>query len=564
MKIKLTGNTYRVKEQLKQIGARWDNADRVWTIDESKLDCARAIIDGTPAQSSAPVSAPIGFKPSAEQELIFNWFKSGSGNLVVRARAGTGKTTTIKVAFSYAPEREMCYVVFNKRNQREAQEKITDGRVDVRTLHSLGFSYIKNIWRNAVADDTVERSRIEAVTSKDVPDFIAGQIGRLVGFAKNTTIDPTVEELMAIAAERGIDVDGDGIDDDDAFSSWTSHDLARAAKDVMELSKHRDGANRISYNDMVWLPVAMGWVKPRYDLVVVDEAQDMNLVQLTMARGACRPGGRLCVVGDDRQAIYAFRGAVQDGLQMMKEQLQAAELGLTITYRCPKAVVLMAAQLVPDYRAADSAPEGLVVTLPEHQIVADAKIGDAILSRTNAPLMPLCLSILRRGVAARIEGRDIGKTLLGIVRRLKAKSVPDFIRKTEKWGDKQRQRVGEVNKEEKLAAIRDQVDLLIAVSEGCSAVSEIEGRLASLFVDSGSREAKPAVVLSSVHKAKGLEWDKVWLLNKTFNRRRPANARPQTAAEIKEEANIRYVAITRAKSELVIAVEGGQPMASRN
>ena len=92
---------------------------------------------------------------------------------------------------------------------------------------------------------------------------------------------------------------------------------------VLELSKQKDSENRISFDDMVWLPCAMGIVKPTFDLVTIDEAQDMNLPQLTMAQQSCRKGGRIVVVGDSRQAIYGFRGAVQDAMEMMEITLRA-------------------------------------------------------------------------------------------------------------------------------------------------------------------------------------------------------------------------------------------------
>jgi superfamily I DNA/RNA helicase len=291
---------------------------------------------------------------------------------------------------------------------------------------------------------------------------------------------------------------------------------------------------------MVWLPVAMSWCHAQYELVCIDEAQDMNLPQLIMARKACHEGGRVIVVGDDRQAIYGFRGAAQDGMNLMVRELNAVELSLTITYRCPKAVVALAAQIVPDYRAADSAPNGTIAYMGAGKLVNSVEVGDAILSRANAPLMPICLALLRGGVPARIEGREIGKQLLGIVRSLRAKSVPNFLFKLNAWGQKQKNRIGKSeNSEARIGVIEDQVAVLVAVAEGVRSVSEIEARINELFQDSNGF-AKPAVVLSSVHKAKGLEWNRVHLLSKTF----------KPGAE-GEEANIYYVALTRAKKELV-------------
>ena len=241
----------------------------------------------------------------------------------------------------------MLYAVFNKKNQREAQEKITDARVDVRTLHSLGLLFIRLVWPHAQPDDSVESWRIAEV-EPGIPDEPAGCVERLVGFAKNCLLTATIEQLEQLANDRNIF----SAMEDDKDDKWPVHRLASVAFAAMELAKEPDPQGRISFNDMVWLPVVNNWVKPRYDLVCVDEAQDMNLPQLEMAIRAVRPGGRVCVVGDDRQAIYGFRGAAQDGMEMMKRRLKAQTLGLTTTYRCPKVVVEIASEIVQDYKAA--------------------------------------------------------------------------------------------------------------------------------------------------------------------------------------------------------------------
>jgi hypothetical protein len=320
---------------------------------------------------------------------------------------------------------------------------------------------------------------------------------------------------------------------------WTVNRLASAALTVLEFSKERDPQGRITFDDMVWLPNVMGWVRAWFDLVVVDEAQDMNMLQLTMAMNSVKPGGRICVVGDDRQAIYGFRGACQDGLDMMKTRLNAAELGLTVTRRCPKAVVSMVTPIVPDFKAADVAPEGVVEHINDNLLGDTVKVGDAILSRSNAPLMPICLNLLRKGVAARIEGKDVGQQLAAIVDKVNARTVPQFMIKVEVWGEKQKNRFMDTKHfEEKAIEIDDNVAALKAIAEGSSSVSEIRDRITRLFQDSEEATA-PAVVLSSVHKAKGLEWKNVFTLFWTFNRTRPANATPisaeQAMARVKEE-----------------------------
>jgi len=491
---------------------------------------------------------------SDEQVAIFKWFHSGTGSLVVRARAGTGKTTTIKAAFSLAREERMLYAVFNKKNQVEASSAITDPRVEIKTLHSVGFMFIQQVWPNARPTDEVETDRVEKVVGMQNPKEVKTQVRKLVAFAKNTLINPTLNDLVELAEDRDIECPQF---EEPENGGWDRVALSRAALQVLELSKVRDAQGRISFNDMVWLPCAMNWTRSWYDLVVVDEAQDMNLPQLTMAKAACKPHGRICVVGDDRQAIYGFRGAVSDSMDMMRKSLNASELGLTITYRCPKRVVELAARIVPDYKAAAAAPEGEVISINTSAVVNQIQVGNAILSRSNAPLMPMCLSLLRKGIPARIEGRDLGKALLDIVEKLNARSVPQFLTKVGTWAEKQMNRFMDTkNFEQKSAQIQDQADTLTAIAEGASSVTEIKNRLTSLFQDTDA-SSKPAVVLSTTHKAKGLEWTKVYLLTSTFNKKRPAGA-PQLspeaeAARAKEEANVYYVALTRAKATLVLA-----------
>ena len=471
-------------------------------------------------------------KWSNEQNAIFAWFGNPAAHsraLVVRARAGTGKTTTIKAAFEHAPEPKMLYAVFNKKNQVEAAAKIRDPRVEVKTLHALGFRYLKRQWPNCRPDDRVEFDRVDAV-ARGLSDDDRSDVRKLVGLAKNMLACPTVDDLVKLA------------DDWMLGDEENVRVLARAALAVLNLSLKPDAQGRISFNDMVWLPVAAKLVRPWFDLVVVDEAQDMNALQLAMARGACRRGGRVCVVGDDRQAIYGFRGADSQGMARMALELDAEELSLCVTFRCPKQVVELAQQDVPDYRAADGNAEGVVESCSENAMLARVEAGDAILSRANAPLMPLCLALLRKGVPAMIEGRDVGKQLAGIVAKFKARSVPHLFQRVESWQCRMRARFGKLSPEEaelKLALVDDQAETIKAIAEGAASVREVLERLESMFKDS-EREG-PMVVLSSVHKAKGLEWDRVFMLRSTF-KKRPGL----------EEDNIHYVAVTRAKRELCV------------
>lgn len=540
-RLEITGNTYPVKDAIKALGGRWNAANKRWSVPAERFDEAQALVNNQSKPTTpAPAASASSVNWSDEQKAIFDWFATGTGNLVVQARAGTGKTTTIKQAFTHAPEQgQLLYAVFNKKNQKEALEKISDARVEVRTLHSLGFLFIKNVWSNAQPDDAVEADRLRDVGG-DLPEDFATLLLRLVSFCKNlTTGVPEVNAVLEIMDARNLFVP------DEHASKWNDVSMAQLAIEVLKKSLERDAAGRVSFNDMVWLPVAAGWVTPLFELVVIDEAQDMNMPQLMMAEKACKAGGRICVVGDDRQAIYGFRGAASDGMHLMKQRLNAIQLGLTTTYRCPKSVVALAQAIVPDYTAAPSAPEGEVIQTLLDTAVDGLAIGDAVLSRLNAPLMGIALSLLRRGTPARIEGRDIGKQLVGMVRKMRAKSVPDFLKKVTSWADKQTARImasGGKHAQSKAEIITDQAVTLSTVAQDCANVEEIITRITNLFEDSDSAR-RPAVVCSSVHKAKGLEWGKVVLVASSFKNKDKSQ----------EEANIYYVAATRAKQTLIWA-----------
>jgi superfamily I DNA/RNA helicase len=219
--------------------------------------------------------------------------------------------------------------------------------------------------------------------------------------------------------------------------------------------------------------------------------------------------------------------------------LQAEEQSLTYTRRCAKAIVREAQVLVPDYKAFDDAPEGIVDEICFEKLQKQARRGDAILSRLNAPLVPLWLSFIRKGVACKIEGKDMAASFLNIIKKFKARSIPEVIRKAEAWGRRLVARLGKLDdsKNAKVCLIQDQVATIVAVVDGLGSVAEIEPRINSIFADTG-KDGNNSVVLSTVHKAKGLEWNRVFILCSTFKFKGG------------QEDNIKYVSITRAKTHL--------------
>ena len=501
---------------------------------------------------------------SLEQQDIFEWFRTSKvvlnahsvdptceivEHLVVRARAGTGKTTTIVKGVGFAPEQRILVGAFNKRNAEELTARLSqvNPRAVAKTFHSIGFGCVQRFWSGVRVDEkrSDRLSRADWLTEKVcggiAPDAIKKLVSRLHTISREIAphaSQPGDLKQIAVTFE---------CEPDDAWETTRFNlDYVEAkALEAMELAASTKPVETgIDFADMIFLPVRNGWMMKSWDLVVIDEAQDMTVAQLELARGVCR--GRVCVVGDDRQAIYAFRGADADSLDRLKAELGAAELGLTTTYRCGHAIVRLATEIVPDFRAGASNPEGIISSILDDSTYTNLRksitVGDFLLSRVNAPLVAVAMSLLRSGVRARIAGRDIGTGLKVIIRRLAkgsaAHSIPQLIARINAWETKDVARYTAAKREDKVALVRDQADTLITLTDGAKNVHDVEARIDALFTDDGLGQAG-VVTCSSVHRAKGLEANRVFILGDTL--------RNHTT----EEMNIQYVAITRAKRELV-------------
>lgn len=499
---------------------------------------------------------------SPYQEAIFDWFTNGTGNLVVRARAGTGKTTTILegVARAKSAKRPML-CAFNKRIAEELTARLrrVNSHAEAKTLHALGFACVRSAWGSKVRPEGSRGMLLarkawamaEGAQPDGAPGPVVAAVAKLAGLVKNVDplapcqdIDKALPAIEAVGANMDVEVEGVWA------TQYPLERLAKLALRALDLAMEQDGT--IDFDDMLWLPVVHGWMRPTYDLLVVDEAQDMNRCQLVLAMGLA--SGRIAVVGDDRQAIYGFRGADSNAIDNLKAELAAEELPLTVTYRCPQAVVAIAQGIVPDFEAAPEAPQGQVSRVSEETMLAMARPGDFILSRKNAPLATHCLALLRAGVPARIQGRDIAKGLIGLVQRMEQATTADLFPALEEHQTRERERLARTknqNAEAKLELLADQVDTLSALAEGLVTTGELVERIQEMFSDQGTG----VVVLSSVHKAKGLEAQQVFVLEATLY----CGGKRFTT----EEENIHYVAVTRAMERLVLVTDKPAPEGGR-
>ena len=487
---------------------------------------------------------------SKQQTDIFDFFKQGKGNLVVRARAGTGKTTTILEGINYSPDKKILLAAFNANMAKELKTKLKNPRAEAKTLHALGLGFVKQGFGNVKVEDrevpwAQRRARLLAIEAMgtDLPNAMVTMVARLMTLGRE--ICPFAskgEDLLDLA--YGFECVPDSGDE---ALGWDINKVCDCAALAMKLAKKPTAT--IDFSDMLFLPVACGLVKPTYDLVCIDEAQDMNACQLLLAQGACKASGRVVVVGDDRQAIYGFRGADSDSIDRLKAELSASEVGLTTTYRCPRLVVEEAQRLVEDYNHAPNAPDGIISNIMIGDIAQHVVAGNFVLSRTNAALTKACMELLRNNIRAKIQGKDLGGKLKTIAKKLAKNNnymeIDSFLTLLSDWEGKEVAKYMKGGREGMAAMVSDQAETMRILSEGLDALKDLIFRIDDLFGDAAAQFG--VVVCSTVHRAKGLESKRVFVLRDTFY---PGRRDKMSKGRLLEESNIEYVAVTRAMVEL--------------
>jgi superfamily I DNA/RNA helicase len=300
-------------------------------------------------------------------------------------------------------------------------------------------------------------------------------------------------------------------------------------------------------------------VGSKYDVMLIDESQDTAASQQWIAVNSAH---RLVVIGDRNQAIYGFRGAGVNSIDSIKDELKLSgrgviELPLTVTRRCPKSHVELAQRIVPGIRALDDAIDGEVNRVSTRDMMERIGPGDLVLCRVNAELLGVAYKLLKRGVKAVVRGRDIGKGIEGLVKKAKksgglgdADQARDLIEVAGELTDMEIQKYLAIPRGKgamRASNCQDRYDCLVQVSEDAETVGGILDIVEKLFADFDP-DGKPnnAVVLGTVHRTKGLESDRVWVL------RPDLLPHPMARQEWEQgqERNLAYVAVTRGRKEL--------------
>ena len=491
----------------------------------------------------------FGFTPSPYQEKIFDFIIHGNGNAVISAKAGSGKTSTCVTAIKLIkPKNKVMFLAFNKSIAEELSQKLKDyPNVEVRTSHSLGFAIIrKNVegeveldefkYRRYVKSNISELTTIDVTLTKNQLYNYIESICALVDFAR-FNLAQTAEEVKSLAVKYDVPIFFDECDVVIKVLEWGKTEL-----------------NSVDYADMVWLPVELSMNARAFqkDFIFIDECQDQSLMSIELFLKCFKRGTRFIAMGDEDQCINTFCGSSEEAFQYMKDYPKTTQFDLPICYRCPRTVVELAKTLVPDIECREDAPKGDII---EKCWTSSLRSGDMVLCRSKAPLLKVYTKLLRKGIQCYIKGQDIGTNLKRLIEEVdieelntNLKSDGVFVRLYDNLFEIRNKLMESKGLDYQDATLTnyitnryDMIKALTVLAENYTTKTELLSHIDEIF-----DETREGVILSTIHKAKGLEADNVYIL---CNSSMPSSL-AKKEWEKNAEQNLIYVAYTRAKNKL--------------
>ena len=251
--------------------------------------------------------------------------------------------------------------------------------------------------------------------------------------------------------------------------------------------------------------------------------------------------------------LYAFSGSDPNSFDALKSLPNTISLPLSISYRCADKIVSYAKELVPTIEKNNDGRDGIIEEVANIDEVED---GDMVICRNNAPLMQIYNSFIKDGKKCFIRGKDIGNNLKRLAKNTNKENLGRdlstdgvFVRLYSNLFDTRDSLILHNNididtaMESSLVSNKlDMIKALEVLSEGLNTTDELINKIADVFSD----RKKNGIALSTIHKAKGLEADRVFIACKSLM----PSKRAKKDWEIKQEYNLMYVAYTRAKNLL--------------
>ncbi len=514
------------------------------------------------------------FTPSKYQKDIFKFILEDDKNGLISAVAGSGKTTTLIKALEIIPEgKSVLFMAFNKSISDEISKRVPKNKfIDVKTVHSYGNSLLSSYIETEIEPDKyrlVYKNVINFLSGKDLDSIKKYKFDQehisYIEFIRNftngkdlydTNFRNNVNKLVNLSRLHFIDFDtfSIGISELKMIANQNSIESNDYECEVSwYISKLGMYDNKIiDYTDMVFLPNLFKFDVSKYDFVFIDECQDLNTCQRLLMLQAVKPEtGRFIAVGDPKQSIYAFAGADSESYKKLRQLPNTKELPLSVTYRCGKEIINQVKHINPLIKPHTKNGVGEVL---ESFSYLDIEDGDMVLCRNTFPIVSLCINLLCKGRKAYIIGSDIGLSLKNMIKNCEKRTekfsmenvISRLNHEVEKMIEKIKVKNGissrEASEETTVMLFREKIQIIQALSEDIEDPLVVMEKIDKIFSDNNQQ----GVCLSNIHKSKGLESNRVFILHRELMPSRRATL----PWEIEQENNLIYVAYTRAKKTL--------------
>lgn len=570
-------------------------------------------------------------KMSPEQRKIEEEFNSSDKNLVINALAGTGKTTMLKhLAANKKPGEKWLYLVFNKKNERDAVKSFPKDGIEVATTHSfLGRVLSENSKQGRIPETALDDAKLgdlmhdktdhwwnRRCDEYDIPYSVRWPIKtrakRLAELGKSFAYHPISGEknaLKNLIKKYSIDASLDELKDtiNPKDKRDYTEEIVELAHEALHQSMPHNAANPAlhrsrDHDDTLWYAAThadkLAW--PQYSVVLADEVQDFNNCQKIMLKKLHEAGARIIAVGDPNQAIYMFRGADNNAFKDLESMLGATAKGvetldLPTNYRCGKKII--------DYANGTTKVKNLKAGMGhEGEVTDDKKYSEvmddlnnewhqngnkllhqtAFICRTNRPLIHAALSLMRSNMNFTIIGKNFADDLVEHVREITGKGIRRRIIPINNLemtlqshlDEKERQWRQDARKQGDLKELKETTEALsevlgylgeqnfhdesvkMDVRNSDDFIQYLKKRFSGLDADRDAdaaeelekKDPKSHVILTTAHRSKGAEFDRVYILrNDLF-----PHTSAKTADEKEQEENCRYVSYTRARNQLHI------------
>lgn len=484
-------------------------------------------------------------------------------NILIQAGPGCAKTTSIVNAYNYRiavikdiwlknanwTEQQVdlfktvydetkqykstpIYMAYNKNIVEDMKKKV-HGDCKVLTLHGWGYQTIKDRFGYISINDQKDMILISQINGgraiQDLPnkfDWISSS--RYFDKLKDEQVDITFENFMMLR------------DKYDSLAAFKIHEnMVDHCQKLFKASLDIDPRIGISYSDQIWLPLFL-LDKPKYEWGFCDEAQDLSPAKLKLARKLCKD---VIFCGDTNQAINGWTGADTQAMEKI-EAVCEKKLYLTTSFRLPPNHADYANKIRPNGNiiSMPGKADGRFERISEGDTVEWAKEfaehKPMVLCRYNAPLINYGMKLLSEGIPVNLPGDTLKKQLIDTVKNRKASSMADLQVKLNSYKSLILRSGDEMAKQ----ANEDKFKAIENILSECNSIDEYYTKVESL---TRKRKDRNHVVLSTVHRAKGLEANVIGILNAPI-----PSTKAKTEEQKEQEINVNYVGHTRSKRDM--------------